>query len=172
MFAQLSNHVMDTMERQHVQANKTTLETRVLGPNEDIGDFANALRVLTRRAYGHVYKPPQVEERAGEALGRGLTGNLKQRVREEFPESLDKAVSLAMNLEAVGVSCINKVIAPVAPSAPGPRAAVGAGAWNDWNRGQAGNRGGGFQGPKGLDPVVGHPKAPATGRKGHAPRRT
>jgi hypothetical protein len=49
-FKSLSAHVMDMMERQHVQANKTALETRVLGPNEDLGDFANSLRVLTRRA--------------------------------------------------------------------------------------------------------------------------
>jgi hypothetical protein len=47
---QLAAHVMDTLERQHVQVDKTALETRVLGPNEDISDFANALCVLTQRA--------------------------------------------------------------------------------------------------------------------------
>jgi hypothetical protein len=136
-FTQLSNHLMDTMERQHIQADKTALETQVLGPNEDIGDFANALRVLTRRAYGHMYKPPQVEERAGEAFGRGLTGLIKQRVREEFPESLYKVISLAKNLEAVGVSRIDKVVAPVAPAVAGPRPAVGA-AWAPRNPGGRG----------------------------------
>jgi hypothetical protein len=106
--------------------------------------------VLTRQAYGHVYKPPQVEERAGEAFVRGLTGLLKQRVQEEFPESLDKAVSLAKKLEAVGISCLDKVVALVAPGMPGPGAAVGAGTWGG-NRGQAGNcnsRSQGSQGPR------------------------
>jgi hypothetical protein len=153
-FESLSAHVMDTMERQHVQADKTALETRVLGPNEDLGDFANSLRVLTRRAYCHVYKPPQVEERAGEAFVRGLTGLLKQRVREEFPDSLYKAVSLAKNLEAVGISRLNRVVAPAAPGVPGPGAAVCAGAWGG-NRGQAGNRNGRFQGPQGFRPSSG-----------------
>jgi hypothetical protein len=138
-FESLSAHVMDTMERQHVQADKIALETRVLSPNEDISDFANALCLLTRRAYRHVYKPPQVEERAGEAFVRGLTGLLKQRVREEFPESLDKAICLAKNLEAV--------VAPVAPGVPGPGAAVGAGAWGG-NHGQAGTATVGPRGPK------------------------
>jgi hypothetical protein len=147
-FDQLAAHVMDTLERQHVQADKAALETRVLGPNEDIGDFANALHVLTRRAYGHVYKPPQVKERAGEAFVRGLTGLLKQRVREEFPESLDKAVSVAKNLEAVGISRLDKVVVPVVPGMPRPGAAVGAGALGG-NRRQAGNRNGGSKGSQG-----------------------
>jgi hypothetical protein len=145
-YAALSGHICDVLEKQHVAADKTALEVRVLGPTEDLGDYANSLRVLTRRAYGHVYKPPQVEERAGEAFGRGLTGNLKQRVREEFPENLDAALQLARNLEAVGVSRLDKV---VVPGMPAPGAAVGAGAWN---RGQAGNRNGGFQGPQGFRP--------------------
>jgi hypothetical protein len=104
--------------------------------------------VLTRWAYGHVYKPPQVEERAGEAFVRGLTGLLKQRVWKEFPESLDKAISLAKNLEAVGISCLNKVVTPVVPGMPGPGVAVGAGVWGG-NRGQAGNCNGGSQGSQG-----------------------
>jgi hypothetical protein len=83
---------------------------------------------LTRRVYGHVYKPPQVEEHAREAFGQGLTGLLKQRVQEEFPENLDAALQLACNLEAVGVSCLDKVVAPVAPAPSRPRPAVGA-AW-------------------------------------------
>jgi hypothetical protein len=139
------------LEKQHVAADKTALEVRILGPTENLGDFANALRVLTRHAYGHVYKPPQVEERAGEAFVRGLTGPLKQRVREDFAENLDAVLQLARNLEAVGISRLDKVLAPVAPSEPGPRAAVGAGAWGG-NRGQAGNRNGGFQGPQGFRP--------------------
>jgi hypothetical protein len=142
-YEELSQHVCDTLERQHVAADKTAMEVRILGPIEDLGDFANALRVLTRRAYGHVYKPPQMEERAGEAFVRGLNGPLKQRVREEFAENLDAALQLARNLEEVGISRLDKVVAPVALGMPGPGAAVGAGAWN---RRQAGNRNGGFQG--------------------------
>jgi hypothetical protein len=160
-FESLLAHVMDTMERQHVQANKTALETRVLGPNEDLGDFANSLRVLTRQAYDHVYKPPQVEERAGEAFVRGLTGLLKQRVREEFPESLDKAVSLAKNR----ISRLDKVVAPVAPGMTGPGAAMGGSAWN---HGQTGNHGGGFQGPQGFRPSNGSSQGtsrPSTGAR-------
>jgi len=145
-YDQLSSHVCDTLERQHVAADKTALEVRTLGPTEDLGDYANSLRVLTRRAYGHVYKPQQVEERAGEAFGRGLTGPLKQRVREEFKDSLDAALQLARNLEAVGVS---RVTAAVAPVTPAPKATAGAGSWG--NRGPApGSRTGGYQGNKGF----------------------
>jgi hypothetical protein len=86
-YSALLGHVCDILEKQHVAVDKTTLEVRVLEPTEDLGDFANSLRILTCRAYGHVYKPPQVKERAGESFGRGLTRNLKQRVREEFPEN-------------------------------------------------------------------------------------
>jgi hypothetical protein len=100
------------------------LEVCVLGPTEDLGDFANALRVLTRRAYGHVYRPPQVEERAGEAFVKGLTGTLKQRVREVFAENLDAALQLARNL--VGISCLDKAVAPVAPTTSGSRPGGGA----------------------------------------------
>ena len=144
-YAELSQHVCDTLEMQHVAADKTALEVRVLGATEDLGIFANALRVLTQRAYGHVYQPPQVEERAAEAFVRGLTGPLKQRVREEFPESLDTALALARNLEAVGISRAAAAVAPVAPTASGPKPAVSAGVWMG-NRGQAGNRGGAPQG--------------------------
>jgi hypothetical protein len=154
-YEELLQHVCDTLERQHVSADKTALKVRILGPTEDLGDFAIALRVLTRRAYGHVYKPPQVEERAGKAFVRGLTGPLRQRVRKDFAENLNAALQLARNLEAVGISRLDRVVAPVAPSEPGPRAAVGAGAWNGGNRGQAGNRNGGSQGPQGFRPSSG-----------------
>jgi hypothetical protein len=154
-YAVLSGHVCDMLEKQHVAADKTALEVRILGPTEDLGDFANSLRVLMCRAYNHVYKPPQVEERAGEAFVRGLTGPLRQRVREDFAENLDAALQLARNLEAVGISRLDKVVAPVAPSEPGPRAAVGAGAWNGGNRGQTGNCNGGFQGSQGSRPSGG-----------------
>jgi hypothetical protein len=157
-YSALSGHMCDILEKQHVTADKTALEVRVLGPTEDLGDFANSLRILTRRAYGHVYKPPQVEECAGEAFGRGLTGNLKQRVREEFPENLDAALQLARNLEAVGISRLNKVVAPVASEVAGPRPAVGA-VWALHNSGgrepskgsQSSQRsGGGYQGSQGA----------------------
>jgi hypothetical protein len=127
----------DVLEKQHVAADKTALEVRILGPTEDLGDFANSLRILTCRAYGYVYKPLQVEERAGEAFGHGLTGNLKQRVRGEFPENFDAALQLARNLEAVGVSRLNKVVAPVAPAVAGPTPAVGA-VWAPHNPGGRG----------------------------------
>jgi hypothetical protein len=136
-YAALSGHVCDVLEKQHVAADKTVLEVRVLGPTEDLGDFANSLRVLMRRAYGHVYKPSQDEERAGEAFGHGSTGNLKQRVREEFPENLDAALQLAHNLEAVGVSRLDKVVAPVVPAVAGPRPAVGS-VWAPRNSGGRG----------------------------------
>jgi hypothetical protein len=74
---------------------------------------------------------------------RGLTGPLKQRVHEEFKDDLDSSLQLACNLEAVGISRLDKVVAPVVPSVPGQRAAVGAGSWN------GGNRGSGFQGSQG-----------------------
>jgi hypothetical protein len=105
-YAALSSQVCDVLERQHVVADKTALEVCVLGPTEDLGDFANLLQVLTRCAYGHVYKAPQVEERAGEAFERGLTGTLKQHVREDFAENLDAALQLARNLEAVGIGAV------------------------------------------------------------------
>jgi hypothetical protein len=57
-YAAMSGHVCDVLEKQHVTADKTALEVRILGPTKDLGDFANALRVLTWRAYGHVYRPP------------------------------------------------------------------------------------------------------------------
>jgi hypothetical protein len=120
-YAALSSHACDVLERQHVAADKTALEVPVLSPTEDQGDFANALRVLTRGAYGHVYRLPQVEERAGEAFVRGLTGTLKQRVCEDFSENLDAALQLAHNLEAVGISRLDKSVAPVAPTASGSR---------------------------------------------------
>jgi hypothetical protein len=148
-YSALSGHTCDVLERQNVTADKTALEVRVLRPSEDLGDFANSLRVLMRRAYGHVYKPPQVEERAGKAFVRDLTGTLKQRVREDFAENLNAAFQLARNLMAVGVSRVAAVVAPVAPSVPGSRAAVGAGSWNGKNPGQTGNHGGRFQGPQG-----------------------
>jgi hypothetical protein len=94
---------------------------RRLGPQEDLGANINALRVLTRRAYGHVYRPPQVEERAAEAFVRGLTGTLKQCVCEDFAENLDATLQLTHNLEAVGISRLDKAVMPVAPTASGSR---------------------------------------------------
>jgi hypothetical protein len=88
-YEQLAQHVCDTLEQQHVAKDKTALEVRALGLQKDLGDYANALRVLTRRAYGHVYWLAQVEKCAGEQFVRGLTGPLKQRVREEFKDDLD-----------------------------------------------------------------------------------
>jgi hypothetical protein len=139
-YAALLGYMCDVLDKQHVAADKTALEVRVLGPTEDLGYFANSLQVLTRRAYGHMYKPPQVEERAGEAFVRGLTGTLKQRVREDFAENLDAVLKLACNLEAVGISCLDKVVAPVAPTASGPRPAVGA-AWVPSRRPSHGSQG-------------------------------
>jgi hypothetical protein len=55
MYQELSQHDFNTLERQHVAADKTALEVRTLGPQEDLGSYVNALRVFTRRAYGHVY---------------------------------------------------------------------------------------------------------------------
>jgi hypothetical protein len=135
MYDELSQHVCDTMERQHAAADKTALEVRTLGPTEDLGDYANAQRVLTQRAYGHVYRPAQVEERAGEQFVRGLTGPLHQRVKEEFKEDLDSSLQYARNLEAVGVSRHPKAVALVAPEAYGSRPAVGA-AWGPHNQGR------------------------------------
>jgi hypothetical protein len=100
--------------------------------------------------YDHVYKPPQVEERASEAFVRGLTGTLKQRVREDFTENLDAALQLARKLEAVGISRLDKVIAPVAPAASGPRPAVGT-AWVPRNPGGRGSSHG-PQGSQGSRP--------------------
>jgi hypothetical protein len=57
MYEEVSQHVCDTLERQHVAAGKTALAVRALGPQEDLGDYANALRVLTRHAYGHMNRP-------------------------------------------------------------------------------------------------------------------
>jgi hypothetical protein len=149
-YSSLSGHVCDVLEHQHVTADKTALEVRVLGATEDLGYFTNSLRVLTRRAYGHMYKPPQVEVRAGKAFVRGLTGTLKQRLCEDFAENLDKALQLARNLEAVGISRLNKVVAPVAPAASGPRPAVGA-AWMLHNPGGRGPSHG-SQGSQGSRP--------------------
>jgi hypothetical protein len=125
-YAALSSHVCNVLEHEQVAADKTALEVRILGPTEDLGDFANLLLVLTRCAYGHVYKPSQVQERAGEAFVRGLTGTLKQRVHEDFAENLDAALHLARNLEAVGISHLDKAVAPVASKASGPRPGGGA----------------------------------------------
>jgi hypothetical protein len=149
-YSALSGHVCDVLERQHVTADNIALEVRVLGPTEDLGDFTNSLRVLTRRAYGHMYKPPQLEGRAGEAFVRGLTGTLKQHVREDFAENLDAALQLARNLEAVGISRLVKVVVPVAPAASGPRPAVGA-AWTLHNPGGRGPSHG-SQGSQGSRP--------------------
>jgi uncharacterized membrane protein YgcG len=170
MYEQLAQHVCDTLERQHVAADKTALNMWALGLQEDLGDYANALRVLTRRAYGHVYRPAQVEEHAGEQFVRGLTGPLKQRVHKEFKDYLDSSLQLARNLKTVGVSRVAAVGAPVAPSVLRPRAAVGARSWNGRNRRQTGNHGGGVQGSQGSRPSGGSSQGASSGSQGARPK--
>jgi hypothetical protein len=128
-YAALTGHVCDVLKRQHVAADKMALKVIVMKPMEDFGKFLNSLGVLTRRAYGHVYKPPQVEEHAGEVFVRGLNGPLRQRMRKDFPENLDAALALARNLKAIGVSRVAAMVAPVAPTASGAKPTVGAGMW-------------------------------------------
>jgi hypothetical protein len=89
---------------------------------------------------------------------------------KDFAENLDAALQLVRNLEAVGVSHIDKVVALVAPSVPGPRAAVGAGSWNGGNRGQAGHCGGGFHGPQGSRPSGGLSQGASSGFQGSGAR--
>jgi hypothetical protein len=100
-----------------------------------------------------------VEERAGEAFVRGLTGTLKQRVREDFMENLDAALQLARNLEAVSISRLEKAVAPVAPTASGPRPGGGA-AWTPRSPGPRPR-------PKGHNPAAGRPRG-----QGHAQKKT
>ena len=103
-FKQLRDYLEDVLERQYDSAAKLLFQTRTRTKDESILKFASALMTLVVAAYDANYSEKQMNEKVLEVFQTNLSGALGDKLRLNFPETLDKAIPLARNLESRGIS--------------------------------------------------------------------
>ena len=91
--------------------SKTELEPMKQNEGEGLLQFACRLRTQALMAFGMSYTTDQIEEQVNRLSLRALGGKLGEETRKQFPESLDKSVSLARNLQTQGYTSDQPTVA-------------------------------------------------------------
>ena len=100
-FEDLATYLIATLESRETEADLNMLDAMTDRPGQTVEEYARAvLEEATRVLSAHGYSDEQIRSRAHQIFVRNLRGAVGDKLRDLFPETWDKAISLARNIES------------------------------------------------------------------------
>ena len=117
-FADLSEYLITALESRETEADMTMLDAMTDRPGQSVEDYGRAvLEKATRVLSAHGYNDDQIHARARQIFVRNLRGLVGDKLRDLYPETWEKAISLARNIESKMANA-TPTLAAAAPIAP------------------------------------------------------
>ena len=100
-FADLSSYLISTLESRETEADLSMLDAMADRAGQPVDEYGRALlEESTRVLSAHGYNDEQIRARAKQIFVRNLRGTVGDRLRGLFPETWEKALALARNIES------------------------------------------------------------------------
>ena len=100
-FEDLAAYLIATLESRETEADLNMLDAMTDRPGQTVEEYARAvLEEATRVLSAHGYSDEQIRSRAHQIFVRNLRGAVGDKLRDLFPETWDKAILLARNIES------------------------------------------------------------------------